>query len=103
MWYGPYSYVPNDIPKFPGVYLLGSGGAWRYVGRSDHDLSARIPDHAGEAYDSVAFTCTASAKGAYELERKLWHEQGGDRGLLRNLLHPAKPFGANWPCQVCWR
>jgi hypothetical protein len=86
----------------PGVYIFTRKGGDAYVGRGDKDGVARMRrSHKnapkGLPYDHKArFIPTSSARKAYLLECKLFHELQP----LDNDRHPAVPAGTNWRCPV---
>ena len=96
-----------------GNYALGYLNAKatfivRYVGRSDSDLRERIKhgivDMAADPscrYERFKFSYAENVHEAYEKECRNYHDFGGDRGKLRNTIHPAKPEGYNGKCPVC--
>ena len=96
-----------------GNYALGYLNAKatfivRYVGRSDTDLRERIKhgivDMEADSscrYERFKFSYAENVQEAYEKECRNYHDFGGDRGKLRNTIHPAKPEGFNGKCPVC--
>ena len=99
----------NRIGNYAFGYLNAQASfIVRYVGRSDTDLRERIKHGISDMeadpscrYERFKFSYAASAQEAYEKECRNYHDFGGDRGKLRNTIHPAKPEGYNGNCPVC--
>lgn len=97
---GPYniSQVSSVVKATSsGVYILSKDGkSAAYVGRSDTDLAARIPQSAGEGrgYAAFWFEYTSSAQGAYAKECEYFHKYNPPD----NGVHPAVPQGTSWRC-----
>ncbi|MFR5761360.1 MAG: hypothetical protein ACLUFI_06975 [Oscillospiraceae bacterium] len=100
----PYRMTPDVIRSVvqkhrPGVYILGDDDdgrfTFRYVGRSDHCLQTRLLTH-GLLYHCplfLIFSCTDTAKDAFELESKWWHDCKNNGVHLLNIIHPDSPAG----------
>lgn len=80
----------------------------RYVGRSDNDLRECIKHGFADVeaepscrYERFKFNNAECAQEAYEKGCCNYHDFGGDRGNLKNTIHPAKPEGYNCKCPVC--
>lgn len=80
----------------------------RYVGRSDTDLRERIKHGIEDMnadpncrFERFKFSYAKSVGEAYEKECKNYHDFGGDRGFLKNRVHPAKPDGYVGSCPIC--
>ena len=80
----------------------------RYVGRSDTDLKERIKHGIDDMkvdsrchYERFKFSYADSITEAYEKECRNYHDFGGDRGLLVNDKHPAKPASIVGGCPIC--
>lgn len=90
----------------PGVYILGDECdghfIFKYVGRSDHCLQTRLLTH-GLLYccPYFIFAYTETARDAFELESKWWHDCKNNGVLLLNILHPDSPSGEELPCPYC--
>lgn len=90
----------------PGAYVLGDviGGrfVFRYVGRSDCCIRTRLLTH-GLLYrfPYFIFSYTRTAKEAFELECKWWHDCKNSGSGLLNVIHPDSPSGAGLDCPYC--
>lgn len=107
----PYRMTPDVIRSVvqkhrPGVYILGDDDdgrfTFRYVGRSDHCLQTRLLTH-GLLYHCpyFIFSYTDTAKDAYELESKWWHDCKNNGVHLLNIIHPDSPAGMMLSCPYC--
>lgn len=107
----PFRMTPDVIrsvvqKRRPGVYVLGdeSNGefVFRYVGRSDHCLQTRLLNHGLlYHYPYFIFSYTDTAKEAFELESKWWHDCKNNGIHLLNMIHPDSPSGALFACPYC--
>lgn len=107
----PYRMTPDVIRAVvqrhrPGVYILGEESnerfIFRYVGRSDHCLQTRLLTH-GLLYHCsyFIFSYADTAKEAFELESKWWHDCKNIGMPLWNLIHPDSPSGMTLSCPYC--
>ena len=107
----PYRMTPDVIRSVvrkhrTGVYILGddNGGQFifRYVGRSDRCLQTRLLTH-GLLYHCsyFIFLYTDTAKEAFEVESKWWHDCKNSGINLLNIIHPDSPSGMSLPCPYC--
>lgn len=107
----PFRMTPDVIRSVvqkhrPGVYILGdeSNGefVFQYVGRSDQCLQTRLLNH-GLLYSCpyFIFSYTDTAKEAFELESKWWHDCKNNGIHLLNMIHPDSPSGALFACPYC--
>ena len=107
----PYRMTPDVIRSVVqkhrlGVYILGDENdgqlVFRYVGRSDHCLQTRLLTH-GLLYrcSYFIFSYTDTAREAFELESKWWHDCKSSGMNLLNIIHPDSPSGAFFPCPYC--
>lgn len=92
-----YGYLDKD-----GVFIV------RYVGRSDTNLCDRIKhgiedmaDNPSCKYKLFKFSYARNIREAYEKECRNYHDFGGEKGLLCNERHPAKPDEYEGVCPVC--
>lgn len=103
---GPYRLAYDDIQdavqgEMPGAFALGHNDHMgRFcisrVGRSDTDVRQELCQFIGSA-NLFKFDFLSSAKAAFEKECSLFHDFS-PRG---NLVHPARPAGADWTCPCC--
>lgn len=107
----PYRMTPDVIRSVVqkhrrGVYILGDEKdgrfIYRYVGRSDHCLQTRLLTH-GLLYrcSYFVFAYADTAREAFELESKWWHDCKNSGADLLNIIHPDSPSGASFPCPYC--
>ena len=107
----PYRMTPDVIRSVvqkyrPGVYILGdeSDGKFifQYVGRSDYCLQTRLLTH-GLLYHCpyFVFSYTDTARDAFELESKWWHDCKNNGFHLLNIIHPDSPSGTQLSCPYC--
>lgn len=107
----PYRMTPDVIrsvvqKRRPGVYILGDENdgqlVFRYVGRSDHCLQTRLLTH-GLLYrcSYFIFSYTDTAREAFELESKWWHDCKNSGKNLLNIIHPDSPSGTSFLCPYC--
>lgn len=107
----PYRMTPDVIRSVvqkyrPGAYILGDENngqlIFRYVGRSDCCLQTRLLTH-GLLYHCsyFIFSYTNTAKGAFELESKWWHDCKNSGMNLLNIIHPDSPTGSSLLCPYC--
>lgn len=93
-------------PGRPGIYILGEfeDGQMvaRYIGRSDCCLQTRLLNH-NHRYECsyFIFRYASSAKEAFLMECKWWHDFSAKRSELLNKIHPGAPSGQNCPCPYC--
>lgn len=107
----PFRMTPDVIRSVvqknrPGVYVLGDeqDGRFliRYVGRSDHCLQTRLLTHRLlYCCQYFIFSYTDTAKEAFALESKWWHDCRNNRVPLLNVIHPDSPSGKNLCCPYC--
>lgn len=89
-----------------GAYVLGDEldghFIFQYVGRSDHCLQTRLLTH-GLLYRCpyFIFLYVNTAKEAFELESKWWHDCKNQSIHLLNVLHPDSPAGQALACPYC--
>ena len=89
-----------------GAYILGDERSghfiFRYVGRSDHCLQTRLLTH-GLLYHCpyFIFSYTDTAKEAFALESKWWHDRKNNGIHLLNASHPDSPSGEMVSCPYC--
>lgn len=107
----PFRMTPDVIRSVvqkhrPGVYILGAESdgqfIFQYVGRSDHCLQTRLLTH-GLLYHCpyFIFSYTDTAREAFELESKWWHDCKNNEVHLLNIIHPDSPSGAQLSCPYC--
>lgn len=107
----PYRMTPDVIRSVvqkhrPGTYILGDEDdgqfIFRYVGRSDHCLQTRLLTH-GLLYHCsyFVFSYTGTAREAFELESKWWHDCKTNGVPLLNRIHPDSPSGTRLACPYC--
>jgi len=89
------SELPNskaEIPKFPVVALIVSGGHTDLILMTDHGkyqwLGGTLDDAAGEAFDKVARTLGLGYPGGPEIERIALKSKLASRKLLVDLPRP---------------
>lgn len=89
----------NVKNKQAGVYVLDNSTdspfKFQYVGRSDDDLPGRLRKWIGK-YRYFKFDYSSSAKDAFEMECRLYHENKPPD----NTIHPDRPDGTNYKCPV---
>lgn len=100
---GPYPLTRENVSAVakarPGAYMLTRGrtaSAWpvQYVGRSDSSLLNRLMSHADDGvYAEFRCSHASSDTEAFQLECQMYHDYGGDRGILDNEIHPDRPNG----------
>lgn len=103
---GPHSLTFDTLQRLlpksrKGIFALGyldGSGRFRVqsVGRDDYDLRARLCELIGSSA-MFKFATMASAREAFDRECELFHS-------LRppsNVIHPARPSGADWQCPHC--
>lgn len=107
----PYRMTPDVIraavqKNRPGAYILGDEVhgrfVFKYVGRSDHCLQTRLLTH-GLLYHCpyFIFSYATTAKEAFELESKWWHDCINTGVQLINRIHPDSPSGMSLTCPYC--
>lgn len=107
----PYRMTPDVIraavqKNRPGAYILGDEVrgrfVFKYVGRSDHCLQTRLLTH-GLLYHCpyFIFSYATTAKEAFELESKWWHDCINTDVQLINRIHPDSPSGMGLTCPYC--
>lgn len=89
-----------------GAYVLGDvvNGrfSYAYVGRSECCLQNRLLTHPLlYHYPYFIFSYAGSAKEAFELESKWWHDCRNSGFPLLNAIHPASPSGTALTCPYC--
>lgn len=74
-----------------------------YVGRSDSNLKNRLKNHIGENnnFKQFKYIIQKTAKDAFVLECKNFHDFGGLDGKLLNKNHPDSPSGFALSCPYC--
>lgn len=105
---GPYELTFDGIAvalpvALGGVFALGhvdAAGTFRVerVGRDDRDLRGCLQGLIGSS-NRFKYAPAASAREAFEQECELFHR-------LRppgNIIHPDRPKGSDWRCQVCFQ
>jgi hypothetical protein len=106
--YGPFDFTSEEIDKqvrsgMIGNYALGHMNAdafnVKYVGRSDTDLNLELKARLDRPYSKFKFCYASSVREAFEKECRNYHDFGG-KEMLDNAVHPARPYGADWPCSV---
>ena len=107
--YGSYTLTKIKIDEIvtsicAGVYVLGhslANGTFivQYVGRSDTDVNSRLKQWVGGDYTQFKLGYFSSPKTAFEKECTVYHDFGGQEGLLDNSIHPQRPQNTNWECQ----
>ena len=107
----PYRMTPDVIRTVvqknrPGAYILGDEVCGRfvfkYVGRSDHCLQTRLLTHELLYHcPYFIFSYTDTAKEAFELESKWWHDCINTDIQLINRIHPDSPAGMGLICPYC--
>jgi hypothetical protein len=102
--HGPYPFTQaslnSKLSRGIGVYVLDRNNnetfEVHYVGRSDVDISVRLSDHIGKGYTRFKYGYLKTAKEAYELECRIYH----DFNPPDNVIHPDAPEGLNCTCPV---
>lgn len=106
--YGPFVLTEAMVDaqaaqQAAGAYAVGTADASNtsvlhveYVGRSDDDLNGRLKDHVG-TYRAFLYGYFPNARDAFRKECMLYH----DFNPRDNVIHPARPKGANYTCPVC--
>lgn len=89
-----------------GAYILGNEicgrFVFKYVGRSDYCLQTRLLTHGRLYYcPYFVFFYTDTAKEAFELESKWWHDCINTNVQLINHIHPDAPSGMGLVCPYC--
>jgi hypothetical protein len=88
-------------PQAPGVFVLGYDRAiGSRVGRSDGDLRDSLCAFLGHYY-FFHFEVVLSPRDRFYKECELFHDLGGDRGLLDNPEHPSPPLKGDLACPFC--
>ena len=90
----------------PGVYILGDANnghfIFKYVGRSDRCLQTRLLTHELlYRLPYFIFSYTDTARRAFELESKWWHDCKNNGVHLLNIIHPDSPSGEKHSCPYC--
>ena len=107
----PFRMTPDVIRSVvqknrPGAYILGDANdgnfVFKYVGRSDHCLQTRLLTHELlYRLPYFVFSYTDTARQAFELESKWWHDCKNSEVLLLNIIHPDSPSGERFSCPYC--
>jgi hypothetical protein len=89
------------VPRSPGVFVLGYERAiGSRVGRADGDLLDSLSAFLGH-YSFFHFEVVLSPRDRFYKECELFHDLGGDRGLLDNPDHPKPPHRGDLACPFC--
>ena len=106
---GPYPLQVTEINRRaddlrPGIYALGSyeQGVFRVkrIGRFSANMSGNLYRWLG-LYSRFRFKIVPDTRAAFIEECSLWHECGGEEGLLDNPAHPSSGPGQLLACPVC--
>jgi hypothetical protein len=97
------SVVSARVPRAPGVFVLGyEHSVGSRVGRADQDLQSALSGFVSH-YAYFHFEIIAGPRDRFEKECELFHDLGGDRGMLDNAEHPVPPPRTGLDCPVCFR
>jgi hypothetical protein len=97
------SVVSARVPRAPGVFVLGyEHTIGSRVGRTDQDLRSALSGFVNH-YAFFHFEVIAGYRDRFEKECELFHDLGGDRGMLDNAEHPVPPPRTGLDCPVCFR
>ena len=105
--YGPHPLTDDEINahvsgSLAGAYALGftvTDGVFDvdFVGRSAHDLRAKLLFHTPYRHPEFLFTYCRNDEEAYDRECELYHEFHP----RDNLVHPAAPLDSHLHCKIC--